>query len=593
MVLLSEAHTLRVLLIHPKDSPRNGPWVRKNWDLLVDLGRSSESRARCWQELLGCSVLRLESFRRCIEDARLVGTILRQGRSHLLDEQGLDWWELTSLFIYAELEKAILIRRLAADSSLNGDIFSTRDDWMVRALAQLLRKPVSILGSTSRSGNRVERYWRAFGRLSLPQIAEIFFDKYDGGYRWRGRLALKRRKASEPVVLLPSPYTNVSRLAAAYARTLPEQAFLLVATRRGGMQFEPPANITVARLAKYAVTSASGSDCAMLVQKWQDLRPRLKEIPEIRVLGQTGILDSFTTWLRNGLPVRDAWHRVLDQEPVISVLCGDDSNWYTRLPIVLARKRGLPTVGFHHGAFDGLFLMKDLASETYLAKNEMEQDYLVRVCNIPDEKIVIGAPNQGSGFPQTAGREAVDIVFFSEPYESTGGRWEEIYRELLVPLCELAVKCARQVVVKLHPFENARERSALLDKILSPEKSRLVKIVSGPLTDELLSRAWFGITVQSTTVADCAERGVPCFLCSWVTDSPYGYIEQFSRFGMGIILKSAAEIAEIPDMLAKGVPVSSRALAQPIAAETLRRLLSSPASRAKRHSLDPQIAARS
>jgi hypothetical protein len=399
--------------------------------------------------------------------------------------------------------------------------------------------------------------------------------------------------ASEPVVLLPSSYTNVSRMASAYARALPEQAFLLVATRRSGMQVERPANVNVARLAQYADKPALPGESAALLQKWGNLRITLGEIPELRLLGQLGILESLTTWLRNGLPVRNAWQCVLSQEPVASVLCGDDSNWYTRLPVALARMRGLPTVGFHHGAFDGLLLMKDLSSDLYLAKSEMEQDYLVRVCYIPAERIVIGAPMQGARVTTTVGaRKSTEIIFFSEPYESTGGRWEETYRELLLPLSELAGKCSSQIIVKLHPFENAEERSAFLEKILNPDKRRLVSIVSGPLTDDLLSRTWFGITVQSTTVADCAERGVPCFLCSWATASPYGYIEQFSRFGMGIVLKSPGDIAGIPDMLSKAVPVSQHALAQPIMPETLGRLLGIYGSPVSRNPVNPEVAER-
>ena len=73
-------------------------------------------------------------------------------------------------------------------------------------------------------------------------------------------------------------------------------------------------------------------------------------------------------------------------------MCGDDSNIYTRLPVLLARQQGIPTLDFHHGALDGRFLMKELPSDLYLAKGEMERDYLVRLCRLPAERVIVAGP---------------------------------------------------------------------------------------------------------------------------------------------------------------------------------------------------------
>ena len=78
-----------------------------------------------------------------------------------------------------------------------------------------------------------------------------------------------------------------------------------------------------------------------------------------------------------------------------------------------------------------------------------------------------------------------------------------------------------------------------------------MKIVSGPLSAELLATAWFGITVESTTVVDCARHSVPCFLCEWLGTTPYGYLQQYARFGMGRLLRSPSELAEIPRILSQ------------------------------------------
>lgn len=567
---------MRVLLLHPEDSPRYGPWTRQQWDLIVDLGKSSERTAAAWQKLAGCPVLRLESFRHSVDDPRSAGEILRTGFGQLMDDCGQDWWELTSLDVHPELETALALRRLAASSDNSGELFSTRPDWPVSGLAALLGRDVrSFSGVRTSVAGRLGRYARAFGKLSASQMLEVFWDKYDSGYEWRSRLSARARRISESVVLLPSAYTNVSRMAAAYASLLPEQRFLLVATRRSGLQFDRPSNVNVTQLARYAKAGKRNSENAAILGGWATLRAQLQEIPEVDLLSRAGVLDPFERWFRSGLAVRDAWRCVLDHEPVTAVLCGDDSNWYTRLPVMLGRMRGLPTVDFHHGAFDGRYLLKRLSSDFYLAKSEMERDYLLRVCQLSAERVLVGAPVEPNPLRtavQGAGQSS--IIFFSEPAESVGGRTEEVYRELLPPLLQIAGEHRRTLILKLHPFENPRERSKLLEFVLGSERRAKVKIVSGPLSADLLATAWFGITVESSTVVDCARNSVPCFLCEWLVATPFGYIQQYVRFGIGRLLRSPSDLAEIPRILSKEpLPQGTGAgVGQRIEASTLQGL---------------------
>jgi len=262
-------------------------------------------------------------------------------------------------------------------------------------------------------------------------------------------------------------------------------------------------------------------------------------------------LNPFPDWIRDGLSARDAWREVISREPVCGVLCGDDSNWYTRLPVLLASRRGIPGTDFHHGALDGVYLIKSLLCDVYLAKSQMERDYLVRVCGLPADKIVIAAPARG--YIHSASRDempkATSAIFFSEPYEVAGMRAEEVYRELLPLLCRLARENNRGVILKLHPFESRTQRSRLLRDILTIDDRALVRIVDGPLTNDLMAQAWFGITVESTTVMDCLQNGVQCFLCGWLRLSPYGYVEQYARFGLGEVLQNAQQITTIPKRL--------------------------------------------
>ena len=75
----------------------------------------------------------------------------------------------------------------------------------------------------------------------------------------------------------------------------------------------------------------------------------------------------------------------------MAVMCGDDSNPSTRLPVMLGRQQSIPTLDFHHGAMDGRFILKQLSSDLYLAKGEMERDYLLKICGLPADRVSPGS----------------------------------------------------------------------------------------------------------------------------------------------------------------------------------------------------------
>ena len=212
-----------------------------------------------------------------------------------------------------------------------------------------------------------------------------------------------------------------------------------------------------------------------------------------------------------------------------------------------------------------------------LAKGKMEQDYLVRVCGIPRQRVEIGAPilldrilesSVGKG-------EKPFIVFFSEAYEMTGGRARDFYRDILPSLADLAMSEGRELIIKLHPSESPSDRSRIIDSILRPEQKRVMRIISGALQPELLNDTWFGITVLSTVVVECALRGIPCFLCAWLESWPYGYIDQFARFEVGVRLKEPAEIKQIPATVRsyKASPIVGKSCWIPIKTERLQNML--------------------
>lgn len=545
---------MRVLLLNPHDVPSQGSWAKQRWDLIIDMGKSSKFSQEAWSRQFGCEVLSVGAIEG-IHIARTAGQILQQALGRVTDEEGIDWWELTSLNIAPHLMSLLSLQSVIGGIPPEAELWATRRGTSLRVLEILLRRSAHSFDESVRSpfAARLGHYGAALNRLSIAQVKEIVFDKYDPGYQWRSQFSLAPTTLSTSVVLLPSAYENVSRMASDYARLLPEQPFLMVATRQSARQFECPDNVQVRDLAAYAGRKKSRGEADRVVARWLTCKQEMQNMPELELLARAGVLDAVPNWIRNGLRARNAWREVLEREPVQSVLCGDDSNFYTRLPVELATRRRIPTVDFHHGALDGRYLMKRLPSDLYLAKSEMEHDYLLRVCGLPDARVVLGAPRALSLASEPAQepdkRDAA--IFFSEPYEVTGTRAEEMYREILPGLCRVARQNGRTVIVKLHPFESIADRRRIIRQVLGSDEFNNVAVVDGPLTPELLRRAWFGITVESTTALDCLNRGIQCFLCGWISLSPCGYAQQYVRFGIGEMLAGPKQIAEIPDRLEK------------------------------------------
>jgi hypothetical protein len=573
---------MRVLLIDTLDTADAGAWAGQHWDRIVDLGMGGRNTYQRWHDQFQCPVTTLDSLRSGFDDFRRVRDLLDMGCGRLIDEHGLDWWEIMSLLLHGELETLILLQRFAETVGSGDEVYVSRPGLHASLLQGLLPTLVTIfpLRRGAQKGG-LGHYVRVSNKLSAPQMIDVFWDKYDAGYQLRGRLARKRPPSTRPVVLLPTAYVNVSRTGIAYANTFPEEDFLLVTTRRSGWLQDRPKNVAAAWLSSYASVRDRSAENASLESRLQSLLDELEGVGEFEILNRLGYLDGFPRRFRRGLEVRDAWRNVLDTEPVQAVLCADDSNPYTRIPLLLARARGLVNIACHHGALDGRYVFKRSHGDVVWAKGKMEEDYLVRRCGVPQEKVEIGAPalpTNWNGSEQLNRQEFRPyLLFISEAYDVGGGRAEEFYRDLLPPLADLALAMGRKLIVKLHPAESERERAKVLNRILSTEQKFSTRIVSGPLTEDLLAKAWFGITILSTVAMECAVRGIPCFLCKWLEFWPYGYVEQFVRFGVGIGLNDPSEVQKIPQYLQQH-PVRADVREncwQPAAAGRLRELLSS------------------
>ncbi len=547
---------MKVLLVDALDSADTGPWASQRWDRIVDMGLGGAQTYARWSNRFGCPAAPLNASRNGLAELLGIRKLLELGLGRLTDEYGLNWWELLSIHLHGQLEQLISLQCLAHELGANDEVHVSRTGFHADVLRQLQLRVVAPSSKTEGRGPRY--FYRLLRKLSGQQIGDIVADKYDPGYQLRGRFVHKRPRQTQPTILLPSAYVNVSRGGLAYANTFPEDNFFLVTTRRSGRMRTLPRNVAASSLSSYASLADRTKENADLLRRWEDLKRELCAVPEFEMLNRVGSLDNFPSWIEHGLEVRDAWRNVFDREPIRAVLSLDDSNPYTRMPLMLARRRGLPTIAGHHGALDGRYAFKRCHADVLLAKGKMEEDYLVRLCGVAKEKIEIGAPAMPVNWSSSENAQGQAfrpyLVFFSEVYEVLGGRGGEFYRDVLPSLADLALASGRTLVIKLHPAESERERTKILAGVLSAEQMAVTRMVNGPLTPELLDKTWAGVTVLSSVAMECAVRGIPCFLCKWLEYWPYGYVDQYIRYGVGIGLNSPEEIGKIPQYIREHEP---------------------------------------
>jgi hypothetical protein len=211
----------------------------------------------------------------------------------------------------------------------------------------------------------------------------------------------------------------------------------------------------------------------------------------------------------------------------------------------------------------------------------MAQNYMVEWCGLSASGVVVGAPQNAHGFAlQKRERRRDWIVFFSSPYEISSGRTQGFYSEILPELCALASKTNCKVIVKLHPFESLQIRRAMIDRAVTGANRGLVELRQGPMSSDLLERAWFTITVNSSVAVESTMNGVPCFLCAWFDADWSDYGKQLAKYSAGLPLSSPPEIRSIPERINRIniTDVTRRALHSPINPASLDAILFAPPS---------------
>jgi hypothetical protein len=541
---------MKILLLHPEDAFAR--WcLTQHWDLVIDLGCAPAGTYERWSRQTGCPVISIYDYAEEIEDLYCLRKLLQLGNGRVVDQLGIDWWDVFSLELASKVQRAILIHRLSKDLSVNCDLCSSRPDPVATALQRLLDARLICMGDGLQSMHRrVRRYYEAFSRLGKAELLQLFEDKLDVDHSIRCRFASARVDKGQPVVLLPSAYVNVSRMSLSYAALLPEQQFMLVVARRSGYPATVPRNVHVASLTPY-FGATDKHELESLLESWDNLTAWLSSsAPEFKIAESEGFLGSANAPFHWGISLRDAWLRFYVSERVTACLSADDSNPNTRIPLILAGKLGIPALACHHGALDFRMAIKVNHADVYLAKSEMELDYLRCICHLAPEKIVMAPPASLTPLPWQRGDRpsASWLVFFTEPYQSYGWRSDEVYRDLLPHLCSLAQTSGLRLVFKLHPFESVEGHRRMLHRLI-PEEERQIEVLAGPPSTRLWNNTRLALTVQSSTALECAALSIPIFLCGWLRDSYSGYVQQYARFGAAHVLESSQQIAEIPRLL--------------------------------------------
>lgn len=576
---------MRVLLLHPEDSFR-GSWKRERWDRIVDLGRAPKSFYEEQSAAFRCPISSIYDFALEIDDLRAWRGLLSAGLGHVVDRAGIDWWDVIALLLQPEIQDIRLALRLAQQIGDSNSLTVTRPSILADALRLRLGVPLRVLQSGVRRqlANRAARYKTALANLSFGQLRQVAYDKYDPHYRWRRKFVGSVAPSPQPVVLLPSAYSNVTKTALRYARMVPEQQFLLILARESAAISPVPANVRTVPLAAFAQGESDRGELRELKNRWTGLEHSLQDHPEFSSSVQLGIVRKGLQWLRWGIPIRDAWNRVFETYSVVGCLSADDTNPYTRIPLLLANRRKIPAVACHHGALDNRMAFKTPCFSTYLVQSEMERDYLVRICGVDPDRIRVGAASSPAEHSSLWKADAPWIVFFTEPYETDLWCVEAVYRDVLPQLCAAARASGKSVVLKLHPFETSRQRRRLVKSVLAESDRKLVAVIESPLSPEILRNTWCAVTVESTVAFECTSVGIPAFLCGWLRHAYSGYALQFARFGVGRLLESPSDLLKIPNLVKEAISRADveKRLPQPISPDSLAEVLLQPSARGLR-----------
>src|SRR5262249_14019971 len=151
------------------------------------------------------------------------------------------------------------------------------------------------------------------------QLVQAVEDKFNTDHSLRRHFTRRIRTSIQPVILLPSAYINVSRVALSYAELLPDHQFLLVNTRSNGKLGSLPPNVRSRSLSPYFVP-VDREERASLIECWQRLRKHLCARSEVFRTAEAEVSGRIPALLSWGMALRDAWSQVFESENVTACL---------------------------------------------------------------------------------------------------------------------------------------------------------------------------------------------------------------------------------------------------------------------------------
>ena len=116
----------------------------------------------------------MSSLRNGFHDFSHIRSLLGAGCGRLVDNYGLDWWEILSLLLTEQLESVILLQRLAETISAD-EVYISRPGFQANVLRNLLPDHLQILPVRHNDQSSARHYIRLARKLSVSQIADVFW----------------------------------------------------------------------------------------------------------------------------------------------------------------------------------------------------------------------------------------------------------------------------------------------------------------------------------------------------------------------------------------------------------------------------------
>ena len=104
-----------------------GPGPRMRWDQVIDLGISGAHTYELWGEFFQCPVADL-GFQRTASGP--VRNALGAGLGFLLDDHGIDWWEVISMQYVQQIYRIVALQELVSNISSQDEVFVSRLVWI-------------------------------------------------------------------------------------------------------------------------------------------------------------------------------------------------------------------------------------------------------------------------------------------------------------------------------------------------------------------------------------------------------------------------------------------------------------------------------